>query len=31
MEVYKNSKKTLPTRTEGHVGNKSREGRIGQD
>lgn len=31
MDVYKNSKKTLLTRAEGQVGNKSREGRIGQD
>lgn len=30
MEVYRKSKKTLPTRAEGQVRNKSREGRIEQ-
>lgn len=31
MAVYRNSKKTLPTRAEGQVGSKGREGKIVQD
>lgn len=31
MAVYRNSETTLPTRTEGQVGNKGREGKIAQD
>lgn len=31
MAVYRGSKKTLPTRAEGQVVNKSREGRVEQD
>ena len=29
--MYRNSEKTFPTRTEGQVGNKGREGKIVQD
>lgn len=31
MAVYRSSKKTLPTRAEGQVGNQNREGRVEQD